>query len=87
MAFPARVLVYCHIPACQEPMSLGRSRQNSDAASKSMAEEEPAPSANLSENGNVEFGIVLLHVVGPVLGSKFLDHGRHLRGTSNKDDF
>src|ERR1700726_1111754 len=33
-AFPARVLVYRHIPACQEPMSLGRLRQNSDAAKK-----------------------------------------------------
>jgi hypothetical protein len=27
-----RVLVYRHIPACQEPMSLGRLRQNSGAA-------------------------------------------------------
>ena len=32
MAFPARVLVYRHIPASQEPMSPGRLRQNSDAA-------------------------------------------------------
>src|SRR6266849_8040119 len=38
-----------------------------------------------SDNGNVELGIVLLHIAGPVLGAEFLDHRRDLFGVRNRN--
>ena len=43
-----------------------------------------AASGNLGDDGNVELGIVLLHVVGAVLGAEFLDHGRDMFGVSDR---
>ena len=39
---------------------------------------------HLGDDGNVELGIVLLHVVGAVLGAEFLDHGRDMFGVSDR---
>jgi hypothetical protein len=43
-------------------------------------------SRQVGEEGDVEFGIVLFHVAGAVLGAEFFDHGRHLFGVRDRSD-